>query len=279
MTENGQNGHPEQNGQENGQPTAVTEAFEKIQDLQIGYCRYGNGPNNMLFICGAVGCYKKDWPSSVLQQFDPALVTIICIDPPGYGTSRPPDRKQEVNRCMKDSVFCLELMNKLDLNPFTIVGWSEGARTAVHVAASGKQKVNRMILLAAGTKVDQRGAWAFRGMRDTDLWLPNARAPYLAHYSNDFLKKQWADLCDVVQEVFDMMGGRFTSDLVLSSIKCPSLIMTGGQDRFCTDPKVNFTPVLKNCRVETHLHGGHDFHIKYAKWFAEKVQNFIKETQ
>ncbi|KAK6029622.1 hypothetical protein OSTOST_04263, partial [Ostertagia ostertagi] len=73
-----------------------------IDGLKIGFCRYGSGPKIVLCICGAV--------VSVLKHFDPDLVTIICIDPPGYGTSRPPDRIQEVNRCKKDAAFCLKLM-------------------------------------------------------------------------------------------------------------------------------------------------------------------------
>jgi len=56
------------------------------------------------------GCYKKDYPESMLSAYDPEAVTIICIDPPGYGTSRPPDRKQEINRCKKDAGYCIKLM-------------------------------------------------------------------------------------------------------------------------------------------------------------------------
>lgn len=36
------------------------------------------------------------------------------------------------------------------------------------------------------------------GMRNTTQWLPTAKAPYLEHYSEEFLKEQWAALCDVV---------------------------------------------------------------------------------
>ncbi|KHJ97134.1 hypothetical protein OESDEN_02897 [Oesophagostomum dentatum] len=116
---------------------AVSEATTTIDGLNIGYCTYGNGPKAVLCICGAVGSYKKDWPASILRQFDPSLVTIVCIDPPGYGTSRPPDRVQEVNRCMKDAGLCLKLMEQLELTPFTVMGWSEGSRTAIHVAGQG----------------------------------------------------------------------------------------------------------------------------------------------
>lgn len=106
---------------------SIEEAKQLILDRDIGYCRYGNGPINFLFICGGVGslvfliyffllfisisgCYKKDFPETVLRAFDPNFATIVCIDPPGYGTSRPPDRQQEVNRCKKDAQYCLKLM-------------------------------------------------------------------------------------------------------------------------------------------------------------------------
>lgn len=87
------------------------EGHEIVKDVNIGYCKYGHGPKYILCICGAVGCYKKDWPVKVLSNFSPEEVTMVCIDPPGYGTSRPPDRKQEVQRCMKDSEYCLGLMS------------------------------------------------------------------------------------------------------------------------------------------------------------------------
>ncbi|WKX93019.1 hypothetical protein Q1695_010777 [Nippostrongylus brasiliensis] len=241
----------------------LTEDTMMIDDCKIGYCRYGHGPMSVLCICGAVGCYKKDWPLSVLQHFDKSLVTMICIDPPGYGVSRPPDRVQE----------------GLQLVPFTVIGWSEGSRTAIHVAAQGgSSTVNKMVLCAAGSKVSKLGAMAFFGMRNTDHWLPSARAPYTAHYSEDYLRTQWAGLCSVVQQVYDFCGGRFPCDYVLPKIVVPTLILNGGQDRFCGDAKVCFLSVLKKARLEVHAQGGHDFYMKYPKWFSEKVQSFLKET-
>lgn len=46
-------------------------------------------------------------------------------------------------------------------------------------------------------------------MRNTDQWLPTARQPYLKHYDEAFLKKQWADLCDVVVESVFFYFGEF----------------------------------------------------------------------
>lgn len=54
----------------------------------------------------------------------------------------------------------------LHMTPFSVLGWSEGARTAVHVAGQGKQMVRSMVLLAAGTRIDNRGAGIFRGLQN-----------------------------------------------------------------------------------------------------------------
>lgn len=41
----------------NGQPALepIKEGLVEINDWNIGYQRYGRGPNNFLFICGGVG--------------------------------------------------------------------------------------------------------------------------------------------------------------------------------------------------------------------------------
>ncbi|CAJ0577808.1 unnamed protein product, partial [Mesorhabditis spiculigera] len=254
-----------------------TEDHEEIDGTKIGYCRYGHGPNYMMVVCGAVGCYAKDWSQQALQHFDPEVFTIIGIDPPGYGTSRPPDRKQEVMRCNKDAVFCVKLMDRLNLTPFTIAGWSEGSRTSIHVAEIARNKVERAILLACITKIDSRGIQIYKGLRNTDQWLPAERAPYLKHYTNEFFKKQWADNCDMVVEAYDMLGGRMPCNDVLPRLTCPVLMLNGAQDKFCEDPK-QILAKLKKPQFEIHLQGGHDFPQKYPKWVAEKISHFVKET-
>uniref|UniRef100_A0A7E4ZRC7 AB hydrolase-1 domain-containing protein n=1 Tax=Panagrellus redivivus TaxID=6233 RepID=A0A7E4ZRC7_PANRE len=261
---------------ENGLPP-IEEAHLQVKDLNIGYCKYGQGSVNFLFIPGAVGCYKKDFPENVIRSFDPNFATIVSIDPPGYGTSRPPDRVQEVHRCKKDAEYCLELMKQLKLTPFVVVGWSEGGRTAVHVGGIGKTLVSHMILLATSTRVDFRGDMAFKGMRNTKQWLASSREPYLEHYDEEFLSFQWAALCDVVAAVYRDLGGRFPSDYVLGNIKMPLLLINGGNDRFIMDPKY-IKEKAPQAQLEIHTQGGHDLHIKYPKWFSLKVSTFVKQN-
>lgn len=41
----------------------------------------------------------------------------------------------------------------------------------------------------------------------------------------------------LIFRVYNDLGGRFPSDHVLSTLKIPVLIINGGNDRFCQDPK------------------------------------------
>jgi hypothetical protein len=45
----------ETNGEAGGRRDEVVENVMEVIDRPIGYCRYGHGPNNFLFICGGVG--------------------------------------------------------------------------------------------------------------------------------------------------------------------------------------------------------------------------------
>ncbi|CAD5214649.1 unnamed protein product [Bursaphelenchus xylophilus] len=255
----------------------IIEDYANIEDVQIAYQRYGHGPNFLLGICGGVGCYKKDFPEHVLRSFDPNYYTIVSLDPPGYGNSRPPARNQEVNRCKKDAKYCVGLMQHLNLTPFCVMGWSEGARTSIHVAHQGKHLVDRVILMAVTTRVDPRIDSAFLGTRNTDQWLPETLEPYIRHYPEEFVREEWAAICDVVHKVFENFGGRFPSDLILHTLKQPILNIYGGLDRFIMDQKY-LQEKVPTIRTAVHAQGGHDFYVKYPRWLAMKVTQFFKET-
>lgn len=188
------------------------------------------------------------------------------------------------SRCKQDAQFCMQLMEKLNLIPFIVVGWSEGGRTAIHTAGLAKTiknhaqpVVTHAVLLCTSTQVTLRAESVFKGMRDTNQWSESARAVYLQHYSEEYFRSQWAALCDVVSKVYKELGGRFPSDNVLSTLKIPTLIINGGKDRFSLDPKL-MAAKLQNPKIEIHAQAGHDVHIKYPRWFSDQIMNFIRSN-
>ena len=59
---------------------------------------------------------------------------------------------------------------QLGATPFTVMGWSEGGRTAIHVAGQGgKNLVPRMILVSTGSRINKLGAMAFAGLNPSSF--------------------------------------------------------------------------------------------------------------
>lgn len=69
------------------------------------------------------------------------------------------------------------------------MGWSEGCRTAIHVAARGKQLINNMILLSAATRIDSRAARVTYGTNYFQFFNMLHSKFYNNHSNNNFLFK------------------------------------------------------------------------------------------
>uniref|UniRef100_A0A1I7X585 FLYWCH-type domain-containing protein n=1 Tax=Heterorhabditis bacteriophora TaxID=37862 RepID=A0A1I7X585_HETBA len=121
-------------------PVSLIEYQKIIDGNNIGYCKYGNGPNYLLCICGAVGITTNSVHSDGMVR-----------------------RSKNCHTC----------------------NWTRKSRYCNYIHFSHLLNVN---------------AKHVTGMKNTDHWLPSSRAPYLAHYPENFLRTQWAALCDVVQQ-------------------------------------------------------------------------------
>ena len=64
----------------------------------------------------------------------------VCFDafPQGYGNSRPPDRTFPSARefFAQDADDAVALMKQLQLEPFSLLGWSDGGITAMFIAGN-----------------------------------------------------------------------------------------------------------------------------------------------
>nr|VZI50281.1 unnamed protein product [Spirometra erinaceieuropaei] len=66
----------------------------------------------------------------------PFVFTAIAFDPPGCGFSIPPDRDwSDPQILLQDARVSVNLMRQLGHLPFSCVGWSEGAQSAIRAAS------------------------------------------------------------------------------------------------------------------------------------------------
>lgn len=80
------NGLTINNAHEETKMEPIEEANLKIIDTDIGYCRYGKGPVNFLFICGGVGPFLRPQilnsppPSSLWQAVTKKIIrSVYCV--------------------------------------------------------------------------------------------------------------------------------------------------------------------------------------------------------
>lgn len=64
----------------------------EVKGQTVNYLKVGQGPRNLLCFPGALGTIWSDFKPQI-EGFSWDNFTTFAWDPPGYGSSRPPDRK------------------------------------------------------------------------------------------------------------------------------------------------------------------------------------------
>ena len=70
---------------------------------------------------------------------------VVSFDPRGYGKSRPPERDFPLDFYQRDADDAAALMAALGHTRYGVMGWSDGAISAVMLAASQAAAVDRLI--------------------------------------------------------------------------------------------------------------------------------------
>ena len=103
----------------------------------IGYVTEGTGEHTTLFLPGALGTARTDFTPQIEKLNSRGKLKLVVWDPPGYGASRPPDRtwgKSPNHFYSRDADVAVDFMNTIGEKKFSLVGWSDGAITALIIA-------------------------------------------------------------------------------------------------------------------------------------------------
>nr|VZI31916.1 unnamed protein product [Spirometra erinaceieuropaei] len=110
-------------------------AYEEVLSMQIHYLRHGRGADNILLFPGPFGSIRTDY-MDFLRRLNINEFTAIAFDPPGCGFSTPPTRDwSDPEVLLQDARVGVNLMRQLGHLPFSCIGWSEGALSAIRAAS------------------------------------------------------------------------------------------------------------------------------------------------
>ena len=234
-------------------------------DAKIYYEVYGKGQPIVILHGGMFGSTYE------MHQFIDSLkknYQVIAVSTRGHGKTelgsvpltyeqRAKDVNAVINAVTKDSV--------------TVLGFSDGGYTAYKLATIYPEKVRKMIVIGASE--------TFPGMRKVQMAVTEAVAMDSAYW-----KQQLALMPEPqrLQEMFDKVADSYHNLTIgkelLSTIKCPSLIVAGDRDASNTVQRtVNTAQMIPNSQLAIIPNGTHTVFLEnfLAVWAC--IVPFLKQ--
>ena len=265
-------------------------SYAALDGLRLHYLEWGASEAPTLVLLHALGALvtAHDWDGFAAAMQDTHRV--IAPDLRGFGLSDwMPAYSFEL--MAQDTA---QLVERLDLDRFTLIGHSMGGTVASLYAAAGPDRLGRLVLEDTvppreGRRVDRPGdvQWEFAGF---DELLAVARQQGI-QASDDELRVRF------VHATRTLEGGRVAFRLDptvppailaqlahpdptwwrdLAQISVPTLIVRGADSPVLDAEQVTLAAAaITNCRVAEVVHAGHSVHSDNPTGFLEAIRGFI----
>ncbi|WP_454848047.1 alpha/beta fold hydrolase [Rhizobium binxianense] len=200
-------------------PQTEDEGFVDNDGARIWYAAYGSGPA-VILLHGGLG-NSGNWGYQV-----PALVRsgrrIVAIDSRGHGRSTRDDRPYTYELMATD---VLAVMNRLGIEKAALVGWSDGACTALILADREPERVSGVFFFACN--MDPGGTKEFVPTPVIDRCFSRHRKDYQALSATP---DRFDDFVKAVSRMMSTEPNYSAQDL--ARIRVPVAIVLGEQDEF-----------------------------------------------
>ena len=260
-----------------------------VNGVPLFYEKAGCGSHPLLCFPGALGTTRTDFEPQ-LEHFgrEGSPFTVVAFDPRGHGLSRPPERVYQtlpIHYLKQDAMDAHILMEKLAFPRYSVLGWSDGGVSGIHLAASQPESVRSLVVWGANPYVSRLDMELFSQTKDISNWSRSMRTSLEAIYGEQ-LQKLWACWVDSMREVYDRYvrtcneeegaGGGDLCVKEVGMVECPSLVLHGDKDPLVPA----FHPAylksnLKNSEFYNFPLGRHNIHIRFAQEFNAIVESFL----
>ncbi len=222
-----------------------------------------------------------------------AHLSCVAVDLRGHGDS-PWDPHGDY-RPAAHVADVLNVIRRMRLTDFTLMGHSLGADIAIHVAAKESARIRRLILVDGGPDLDHRAALALRQQMHV---LPR-RFGSIEQFEQALAARHPLANPDVLRE-YARCALRYTPDDdfalkfdaavlptgaapdpaplrdALRSVQCPKLIVRGAVSSFLSRPRaVQLCDSLENCTLATVPRAGHSVALDNPSGLRDAVTLFL----
>ena len=202
---------------------------------------------------------------------------VVSYDPRGYGQSRPPERDFPLDFYQRDADDAAALMAALGHTKYAVMGWSDGAISAVMLAAAHAANVDRLIMFGGNAYLTKDDIEAFEATRDVEAtWSKRMKETHYPVYGAEVCQRMWGSAVDAWAGIFAANNG----DVCMAqakSIKCPTMVLHGAKDPICLSEHPEWFKENIPGDGNTTLHilpdGKHNLHLRYA----DEVNGLVRE--
>lgn len=213
---------------------------------------------------------------------------VVALDPRGLGVvaGRSDPAAAVVRRTfpldfyLRDALDGACVMSRLGVPRYSVLGWSDGANSAIQLAGhpSAKDAVERLVVWGGNSYVTDEDVKAYEAVRDVrGTWSRRAREAKEAVHG------------DALQELNDratdgwirqrVEGGGDVCLEALHRVTCPTLVLHGTKDAIChVDHARYISKHISDASLVVFAEGKHNLHQRHADAFHEVVRDFLLES-
>lgn len=245
-----------------------------LADTRLAYLDEGNGPL-LLLLHGFTGTGRTHFAQLIAELRNDYRV--IAPDLRGYGASSPPPRDFPPDFYQRDADDAAALLDALGVGPAAILGFSDGAESALLLAAGRPDLVRGVVSWGVS------GVIAPAMLAAVEQWLPVAawgpeRAAWRAAIIAAHGAVQFAPLIEgwvAAARQVAAAGGNICLEQA-AQIQCPVLLINGeheiGNPR---DDVQRLAARIPVCRLAIVPASGHAVHEEQPQHFARLLRAFL----
>uniref|UniRef100_M4BKP0 AB hydrolase-1 domain-containing protein n=1 Tax=Hyaloperonospora arabidopsidis (strain Emoy2) TaxID=559515 RepID=M4BKP0_HYAAE len=177
----------------------------------------------------------------------------------------------------RDAEDVVRAADALELETFSLLGASHGANVSAVVAAKYPERVARLVLVNGNAFVGDEDLEDLEEHSDVQSWDRERRETAEAKCGAEDLQEKWTHMVEALRQVERDDGG----DLYcghLPHIKCKTLVVGGGQDKFVPLFHSEYlSERIMHSRLEIVPEGGNDLVLSKAEDFNKLLETFLQE--
>jgi pimeloyl-ACP methyl ester carboxylesterase len=264
--------------------TKITRGYVNGKDIKLAYIDFGGSGEDVVLLHGLMS-RATSWYETALWMRE--SYHVIGFDQRGHGRSEKPNFNYSREIMIEDIALT---MNNLGINDSIVIGHSMGGSIAWGLAVMHPNLVKALIIEDKSAQAPPKEAledwekffksWPvpFNCLKEARIFFGNLHPTYADHFIELLEEKElgyypifkFEHLLKILSLSFEK--SRWDE---LEQIKCPTLIIKGGDSGFQREHAEKMANMIKKCQLIEIPNAGHVIHDDQPELFRNAVENFL----